>query len=82
MDEAVRLITGKISKQNSADNQDFVCSKQRGRSRFFWEGGNLGIQDPYVEEKGIVRKIARFLGHLLRNQFDKCDAIIADNQDT
>ena len=35
IDEAVRVITEKISKTNSADNQDYVCSIQRGRGRFY-----------------------------------------------
>ena len=39
INEAVKLITEKISKTNSGDNHDYVCSIQRGRGRFLSERG-------------------------------------------
>ena len=42
--------------------------------------GNPGSSSvSYVEEECIPHKIVLVLGHLLRNQFDKCDVIIVDN---
>ena len=54
INEAVKLITEKISKTNSGDNHDYVCSIQRGRGRFYDTLSSIEYPDTMTEFADII----------------------------